>query len=146
MLSVNKFRPAQKIRFAGFPSMIGVKKSLALRDHRIVMTCRATDRQGSPSGQASRNGARKLPCADSRSLVETSREACRPVRRPLRYQADPSVVIGTREIKEVVVLSEEHFVSWFAADGNQPGPRLRAGGVRINGFLKFHTRFASFAC
>jgi len=69
MLSVNKFHRAQKIRFAGLPSMDDVKKSLALRDHRIVMTCRATDRQGSPSGRRPVMAPEKFPCADSRSLV-----------------------------------------------------------------------------
>src|SRR5258708_35716889 len=131
MLAVNKFHRAQKIRFAGLPSMVDVKNSLALRDHPIVIPCCATGRQSPPSVETSRYGARKPPCADSRPLVETSREACGPVRRPLRYQADPSVVIGACEIKEVVVLAEAHFVSWFAAHGNQPTPPFHAAPIQI---------------
>src|SRR6266852_4837841 len=106
MLSVDTFHRAQKIRFAGLPSMVDVKKSRALRDDGVVKPCCATYRQSSPSGQASRNGAGKLSGADSRPLVETSRDTCGPLRRPVRCQADPSVVIGAREIKEVVVLPE----------------------------------------
>src|SRR5205823_8379195 len=60
-----------------------------------------------------------------------AREAGGPVRRPLRKQTDPSVVIGTRKIKEVVVLAEAHFVFWLAAGGNQSGPRFHTGGVQI---------------
>src|SRR5260370_9813961 len=118
MLPVDKLQRAQKIRFADLPSMVDVKKSVALRNDRFVLACCSTYRQSAPSGRAYRNGAGKLSGADSRPLVETSREACGPVRRPLRSQADPSVVIGAREIKEIVVLAEAHFVSGFAAHGN----------------------------
>src|SRR5260370_26615256 len=135
MLPVDKFHRAQKIRFADFPSMVDVKKSLALRNDRIVMPCCATYRQSAPSGHASRNGAGKLSGADSRPFVKTSREACGPVRRPLRCQADPSVVIGTCKIKEVVVFAETHIVSWFAAHGNQASPRFHAAGIQIQRLL-----------
>src|SRR5438552_18209632 len=108
MLCVRKVHRAHKIDFADLPSMVGVKKSFALRDHRLVMPGCATDRQCSPSVLASSNGPGELPAADFCSLVETSREAGGPVRRPLRPQTDPSVVIGTRQLKDDVVLPDAH--------------------------------------
>src|SRR6266849_6171924 len=106
MLPVVKLHLAQKIRFADLPSVVGVKKSFALRNHRVVVPCGAPNRKRSPAGQPAGRGTRKFFCEDSRSIVETAREACGPVRRPPRHQADPSIVIGTRKIKEVVVLAK----------------------------------------
>src|SRR5712692_3946675 len=145
MLSVDKFHRAQIILFADLPAVVNVKKCFALGDHRMVMPFCATDRQRSPSVQPSCNCTGKLSCADSRSFVEIPCKSGSPVRRPLRYQADPPVVIGTGEIKEVVALSEAEFVSWFATERNLPGPRFHAGGVQIQRFLKFRASFVSFA-
>src|SRR5260370_2161967 len=110
------------------------------------MSCCATHGQGSPSALAPRNRARKLPCVDSRSLVETSREVRAPVRRPLRRQAYPSVAIGAREVKEVVVLPEPQLVFWFSANGGQPRARFPVGRVQTQRVLKFAASLASFAC
>src|SRR6266446_9094780 len=125
--------------------MIGAKERFALGDHPVVAPCRATNRQGSPSEKASRRSAGKLSCLDSGSLVETSSEAGGPVGRPLRHQAYRSIVIGACEIKEVVVLAEPQFVSWFAPHRNQPGACFHAGGVQNQRFLKLHSSFVSLA-
>src|SRR5713226_5055702 len=145
MLSVHKFQGAHEIAFTDFPSAVGLKKSFAPGDHGIVVAFRATYCQSSPARLASRNCAGKLPRVDSCALVETAREARGPVRRPPRDKAYRSVVIGAREIKEVVVLAEPQFVFWFAAHGNQPRARFRAGGVQIQRLLKFLSSLASFA-
>src|SRR5260370_7376848 len=104
VLSIHKFQGANEIGFTDLPSVVSVKKSFALWDHGIVMSRCATYGQGSPSALAPRNRARKLPCVDSRSLVETSREVPAPVGRPLRRQAYPSVAIGAPQLKNLLSL------------------------------------------
>src|SRR5260370_12286613 len=146
VLSIHKFQGANEIGFTDLPSVVSVKKSFALWDHGIVMSRCATYGQGSPSALAPRNRARKLPCVDSRSLVETSREVRAPVGRPLRRQAYPSVAIGARAVKELVVLPEPQLVFWYSANGGQPGARFPVGRVQTQRLLKFAASLASFAC
>src|SRR6266403_3299007 len=145
MLRVQEFHGTHEIVFTGLPSMVDVKKGFALGDHRIVMPCRAACGKSSPPVRASGNGAGKLSRADSCPLVETSREVCAPMLRPLRCQADPSGMIRTCEIKEIVVLGEAQFVFGFAAKGEQPGLRLGARGVQIERVLIFYSCFDCFA-
>src|SRR5258707_1026023 len=145
MLSVIKFDRAHKIRFTGFPSVVEIKEGFALRNHRVVVACCAAHRQSSPTGLTSGNCAGKLPCVSSRSFVKTAREASGPVRRPRRYKAHRSVVIGAREIEEVVTLAEPQLVFWLSANRAQPRACFRAGGVQIQSLLKFAASLASFA-
>src|SRR6266853_4986705 len=145
MLSAVKLHRTQKIRFADLPSVVDVKKGFVLRDHRVVVPCRAPNRQRSPSLQASRNRAGKLCCADSRSIVETSREACGPMLRPPRHQAHPAIMVGCRKIKEVVVLTKSYFVSWLVSERSEPCPSFDASGVQRQSPLELQTSSGSLA-
>src|SRR6266852_9628735 len=110
MLPVHDFHPADEIRLAALPSMVHIKKGFALGDHRVVMSDRAAHGQRSPFGLAPGNASRKFPCAGAATLVKTPGNARGPMRRPLRREARPFVVIRTREIEKVVVLAEPQFV------------------------------------
>src|SRR5260370_10610939 len=145
MLSVIKFNPAYEIRFTGFPSVVEIKESLALRNHGVVAAFCGAHLQSSPTGLPSGNCARKLSCASSRSFVKTAREASGPVRRPRRYKAHRSVVIGAREIEEVVTLAEPQLVFWLSANRGQPRACFRAGRIQIQSLQKFAAGLASFA-
>src|SRR5260370_29836632 len=140
MLSVIKFNPAYEIRFTGFPSVVEIKESFALRNHRVVVAFCGAHRQSSPTGLASRNCARKLACASSRSFVKTACEAGGPVRRPPRYKAYRSVVIGAREIEEVVTLAEPQLMFGLTANRGLPRACFRAGGIPLHRLLKFAAR------
>src|SRR6266481_2274855 len=145
MLSVIKFDRAHKIRFTGFPSVVEIKENFALRNHGVVAALCAAYRQSSPTVLASGNCPGKLPCVSSRSFVKTAREASGPVRRPRRYEAHRSVVIGAREIEDVVTLAEPQLVFWLPANRGQPRACLRAGWVQSKSLPKFAAGLASFA-
>src|ERR1700692_3034297 len=111
--------------------MIEVKKGFGPGNDAAVMSRRAAYGQRSPAARTAGYTADELSGVRAEDLKEISRHAGRPVRSPIRDQADPSGMIIAGEIICVVILAEPQFVLRLAAKGSEANARILAGRVKI---------------
>src|SRR5207237_3513555 len=130
---------------ACFRSTVNTEEHPPLGNHSVVAPACAARRKRTPFRLSPSNAAGTLSCCHARALIEVSRDACGPVRTPLRYHAHKFIVKIRGVTEQVVILAEAQFLLCTPSDGDQSIARFRVFRIQAQRRLEFRARFVSLA-
>ena len=145
MLRIIELHTPHKTELARFPATVDIEERLALGNHCVVVPDCAARRKRTPFRLSPSNAAGTLSCCHARALIEVSRDACGPVRTPLRYHAHKFIVKIRGVTEQVVILAEAQFLLCTPSDGDQSIARFRVFRIQAQRRLEFRARFVSLA-